>query len=464
MKRFWVCAALLLTFATALAQPAIPDSPMGKTLSDYLAAINSGSAEKIEAFKAAHHYGIPTDEELRFSRDTGGLSLLKVESSGATNIVALAQEKQSDTIARLTINEIGTAGAPKLSITARGIPRPAEYAIPRLPQAEAIHALDARADQLLKQGRLSGNMAIERNGKIIYQRNWGMANRDSHTPVDLHTKFRIGSNNKMFTAIATLQLVAAGKLSLQDTVGKALPDYPNREIADKVTIHMLLTHSGGTGDFFGPEFDRERLNLKTHADYIKLFGNRAPQFEPGTRDRYSNYGYLLLGRIIEAISGQDYYNYVQNHIFQPAGMTETGSLPEHIVVPGRSTGYTSDHGQSVSNSEYLPYRGAAPGGGYSTLGDFLLFAHALRDHKLLPKSLQDQATGPQNRDKNYGYGFGMGGEGRSHWIGHTGGAPGMNAEFRIYPDAGIVIIALCNVDPPAATTLTSFYANRMPLN
>jgi D-alanyl-D-alanine carboxypeptidase len=456
-------AALHLLPLSVVAQPAIPDTAMGNTLSDYLAAVNSGDAAQINVFKAAHHYGVSAEIELQFSRLTGGLAPLKIESSDAS-IVVLVKEKQSDTISRLTISEIGTADAPKLSVSVQGIPRPAEYDIPRLSQTEAIHALDARAAQLLKQGRLSGNMAIERDGKIIYKRNWGAANRETHTPVTLHTKFRIGSDNKMFTAVATLQLVAAGKLSLQDTVGKVLPDYPNKEIADKVTIQMLLTHSGGTGDFFGPEFDRERLNLKTHADYVKLFGNRGPLFEPGTQDRYSNYGYLLLGRIIEAVSGQDYYDYVQDHVFRPAGMTETGSLPESVVVPGRSTGYTFDQGQWVSNGEYLPYRGAAPGGGYSTLGDFLLFAHALRDHKLLPKFLQDQATGPRNRNRNYGYGFGMAGEGKARWIGHGGGSPGMNAEFRFYPESGIVIVALCNMDPPVATILTQFYANRMPLN
>ena len=105
--------------------------------------------------------------------------------------------------------------------------------------------------------------------------------------------------NKMLTAVATLQLVEAGKLALDEPVGKHLRGYPNREVATRVTVRHLLTHTGGTGDIFGPEFDRNRLQLREHADYVQLYGSRAPNFAPGSRFEYSNYGFVLLGAIIE---------------------------------------------------------------------------------------------------------------------------------------------------------------------
>lgn len=456
--------ALLLLAAPASAQPVIPDTAMGKTLSDYLTALNSGDAAQIENFRTTHHFGDPAARLLGFFRQTGGFTLLKIENSDAVSISGLAQEKQSDQIARFTIKETGTADTPKLSIQMEAVSRPAEFAIPRLSQAEVIKALDLRAAQLASQDRLSGAMLIERKGRIIYCKTWGLADRASGKAVTLDTKFRLGSDNKMFTSVAVLQLVAAGKISLDDKIGDYLPDYPNKEAAQKVTIRMLLSHRGGTGDFFGPDFDKNRLNLKHNEDYIALFGNRAPVFEPGTKERYSNFGFIILGSIVQHVSGEDYYDYVRRHVFLPAGMKDTGSLPENTPVPHRAIGYMWKDNQWVNNADTMPYRGMAAGGGYSTVGDLLKFAHALESGKLLPKALKEQATNFQTPTKWYGYGFAVDGEGLSRWYGHGGGAPGMNAELKVFPNAGIVIVALANLDPPAATLLADYYANRMPLN
>ena len=157
--------------------------------------------------------------------------------------------------------------------------------------------------------------------------------------------------NKMFTATAVLQLVQAGKINLTDPLGKYLPDYPNKDVATKVTIHHLLTHTGGTGDFFGPEFDKHRLELRTLQDYVKLYGERGLAFEPGSRWDYSNYGFLLLGLVVQKASGQDYYEYVREHIFKPAGMNSTDSLPEDQTVADRSIGYTKMDGAKRVASE-----------------------------------------------------------------------------------------------------------------
>ena len=152
----------------------------------------------------------------------------------------------------------------------------------------------------------AGAALVAHDGKVVFSGAYGFANREKRTPNTLDTQFRIGSMNKMFTAIAVLQLVQVGKVRLNDPLGKYITDYPNPEVAAKVTIHQLLTHTGGTGDFFGPEFDAHRVELKSLNDYVTLFGRRGPEFEPGSRWAYSNYGMLLAGVVIERVSGQSY--------------------------------------------------------------------------------------------------------------------------------------------------------------
>jgi len=154
--------------------------------------------------------------------------------------------------------------------------------------------------------------------------------------------------------------VQSGKVTLNAPLGTYLTDYPNRDVATKVTIHHLLTHTGGTGDIFGPEFTAHRLELKTLDDYVKLYGARGLEFEPGTRWQYSNYGFLLLGVIVERASGLSYYDCVRDRIFKPAGMTGSGSEPEDAAVPGRAKGYMRQKGAWVLNTDTLPYRERQP--------------------------------------------------------------------------------------------------------
>ncbi len=248
-----------------------------------------------------------------------------------------------------------------------------------------------------------------KNGKPIFAEAYGLADREKKIPNTLQTGFRIGSMNKMFTATAVLQLVQAGKVKLADPLGKYLPGYPNGEVASTVTIHQLLTHTGGTGDIFGPEFEAHRLELRTLDDYVRLYGSRGPQFKPGSRWEYSNYGFLLLGVVIEQASGESYYDYVRDHVYQPAGMTSTGAEPESEAIPGRSIGYMKIGGSWQPNTGTLPYRGTSAGGGYSTAEDLLKFANALLTHKLLDAHYTELLTtgkvATPMGDK-YAYGFG----------------------------------------------------------
>lgn len=189
---------------------------------------------------------------------------------------------------------------------------------------------------------------------------------------------------------------------------------------------------------------------------------RGLSFEPGARFEYSNYGFVLLGVLIEQVSGASYYDYVGDNVFRRAGMTSTGSLPESEDVPNRAVGYTrpSPGGAWVPNTDTLPWRGTAAGGGYSTVGDLLRFAQALSSGTLISKATLAEATRPHRQQ--YGYGFEVQGEGPLRSYGHGGGAPGMKGELRVFPQLGYVVVSLSNLDPPAASELVDFFALRMP--
>jgi CubicO group peptidase (beta-lactamase class C family) len=454
--------ATVFVAAPAAGQPEIPNTPAGKVFTQWLTSFNSADPAQLRAFDAAHSRkeGPTVEDRLAFRERTGGFTLLRVEKSEPLELVALLKERGSDTVARMEM-EVSSDDPPKvLKSILQAIPSPPDQEIPRMTEADALAALTARVDELAKNDQFSGAVLVARHGKVLLQKAWGRANRETGAPVTPDTRFRIGSMNKMFTAVAILQLVEAGKLALDDPIGKYLTDYPNKDVASKVTVRHLLTHTGGTGDIFGPEFEKNRLTLRTHSDYLKLYGSRGLDGEPGKQFQYSNYGFILLGALIEKVTGMSYYDYVESKIFRPAGMTSTGSLPETEAVPNRSTGYMKHDGAWVPNTDTLPWRGTAAGGGYSTAGDLLRFAEALESGKLISKKMLAEATTPQLG--GHGYGFNTRGEGPSRSYGHGGGAPGMNGELRVFPQLGTVLVALSNLDPPAATRLVDFYALRMP--
>jgi CubicO group peptidase (beta-lactamase class C family) len=331
-------------------------------------------------------------------------------------------------------------------------------------EADSIAALRERASQLAGEDKFAGQLLVARRGKILLDQSWGLADRDTGAAVTAQTRFRIGSMNKMFTTVAVLQLVEAGKIKLSDTLATYLPDYPNKELASKVTIRQLLSHTGATGDIFGPGYDSYRLTLRDHNAYLKQFGARALLGEPGKGFRYSNYGFVLLGAVIERVSAMSYYDYVDKKVYQPAGMKDTGSLPEEVDVPQRAKGYMRRDGAWKPNTDTLPYRGMAAGGGYTTTHDLLAFAQALESGKLVSKALLDEATEAAGSGDGFGLGFMHDGVAISRMYGHNGGAPGMNGALWIYPNAGYVVIGLSNLDPEAATRAMIFFTRRMPLN
>lgn len=319
-------------------------------------------------------------------------------------------------------------------------------------EADALAALRADLEKASAADQFSGAVLVAKNGKELFSEAYGLADRENEVANTVQTRFRIGSMNKMFTATSVLQLVQLGKIKLTDPLGKHVADYPNQDVATKVTIHHLLTHTGGTGDIFGPKYEAHRLELRTLDDYVALYGTRPPAFEPGSKWAYSNYGMVLLGVVIERVSGMSYYDYVAKHIYEPAGMDRSGSEPESDVVRG------------TPNTDTLPYRGTSAGGGYSTVGDLLRFADALLGHRLLNAEHTEMLIAGKVDSaggRRYAYGFEDGRNGVGA-VGHGGGAPGMNGDLKIYPQSGYVVAVLSNLDPPAAQRVSTFLDARLP--
>src|SRR6476660_842736 len=285
-------AALSLGLSLAGSPPELPSTPAGKVLAGYLEALNSGNKDKLEAFIKAHRPDRPDalNRMLDLRWNTGGFDLYSLESSQALNIQVLLHEREGNgNYNRMSITVSDGEPAVITNISLAVIPPPAGAPVPeRLTQGAAVVAWNAEIDKAAANGKFSGVWLWAKNGKAITSGARGKADRETGIDNTLNTQFRIGSMNKMFTAVATLQLVECGKLSLDDTLGKILSDYPNANVASKVKVRHLLSHTGGTGDIFGPKFQAHRLELRTLQDYVKLYGERGLQFEPGTRWEYSN--------------------------------------------------------------------------------------------------------------------------------------------------------------------------------
>jgi CubicO group peptidase (beta-lactamase class C family) len=303
-----------------------------------------------------------------------------------------------------------------------------------------VNQIAAAVDKAAAEDRFSGVVLVAKDGVPLLSRAWGMADPANSTANRPDTKFNLGSINKIFTHVGIGQLAAEGKLSLTDTIANHLPGLAVPS-ADKITIEQLLQHRSGLGDIFGPKFMTSQASLRTLADYVPLFADQPLQFEPGTSQRYSNAGFVVLGLIIEKLSGQTYYDYVRDHITKPAGMTDTASYAIDEKVANRAVGMTrrGPNGPLTarqSNARTLPARGSSAGGGYSTTTDLLRFSQALLADKLLPKRWTDwvfsgKLDGPGQRN-----------------IGVAGGSPGVNGVLEIEPPYTIVVLS--NFDPPSA--------------
>lgn len=319
--------------------------------------------------------------------------------------------------------------------------------------------LDSRAADF------SGVVLVARGDTVEIIGSYGLADRASGRKNTADTRFNLGSINKTFTAIAIAQLIQQGRLSLDDTLAKRLPDYPNPGAAAKIRIRDLLTHRSGVAQFMGANFGDG-----TVADMTKLIAAEPLAFEPGTQQQYSNGGYVVLGRVIEVVSGMSYSAYVSEKIYRPAGMTNTGFLKEGDSHASVALGYFAADAQgrpamgAPGVGSNPPGPGNPAGGGYSTVTDMFRFALALRNGGLLDARMTDYVlNGTFSGESEPKFGFALREQvvGNRRFIGNGGGAPGVNAEFRFEPKGDYTVVVLANSSPPAATRLLTEILNRL---
>lgn len=266
----------------------------------------------------------------------------------------------------------------------------------------------ARIDQLLSQyhkyGQFNGSVLVADNGKVLYEKGFGLANMEWNIPNTPDTKFRLGSITKQFTATLILQLVEQGKIKLDGKLIDYLPDY-RKDTGSKVTVHHLLSHTSGIPSYTSLPgfFENVSRNPFTVDDFIKKYASGDLEFEPGSKFAYDNSGYFLLGAIIEKITGKPYEQVLKENIFDPVGMKNSGYDHWGTIINKRATGY-SKTARGYQTAPYLdmsiPY---AAGSLYSTVEDLYLWDQALYGEKILSAKSKELMFKPNLN--NYGYGF-----------------------------------------------------------
>jgi CubicO group peptidase (beta-lactamase class C family) len=312
---------------------------------------------------------------------------------------------------------------------------------------------DKMLSEQFKTNETGATALVARKGQIIYKKAFGMANLEYNIPMQVDNIFRIGSITKQFTAVAILQLMEQGKLNLQDSINKFIPDYPTH--GHKITIEHLLTHTSGIQSYTGmKDFEKQvTLDLKP-TELIDYFKNEPMEFAPGTKMKYNNSGYFLLGYIIEKVSGKTYPQYVEDNFFKPLGMSNSLYGSDSKIVKNRAGAYDKDS-TGVINAPLMsmtqPYAG---GSIQSTVEDLFKWHQAVHSYKLVKKESLDKAFTKykltDGKETGYGYGWFLRNIQESPTIEHGGGINGFLTQSIYLPkeDVFVAVFSNCNCNPP----------------
>lgn len=420
--------------------------------------MNIGNRDSLERFIGERFVtsgpgSVPTADRIerlqRLHSIFGDLTLHTVDSIAPSRASGIAQSSRTESWRRFAVL-LDTA--PPNRILRVGVAPASAPDAPtrRLSDAEVVAQLRGYMERLARRDVFSGTVLLAKGGKPLFSAAYGEANKDFGVKNTVDTKFNLGSMNKMFTSVAIMQLVEAGKVSLEDTLGKFLPAGAMRaDVLSKVRVKHLLTHTSGLGSYFSPRWDSlSRAMFRSVDDWMPLVKDETLEFEPGTRWSYSNTGMLLLGKVIESASGKDYFDYVRERIFRPAGMTSTDSYELDRVTKNLAVGYEPEDGpggpQYRNNIFQHVIRGGPAGGGYSTVGDLTRFAVALQEGRLVSRDGARLLTTPKPElsSPEYGFGFGISEGGRI--VGHSGGFPGISAQLDIYLIDGYTMAVMAN--------------------
>ncbi len=300
-------------------------------------------------------------------------------------------------------------------------------------------------NEIVSKNQLSGTLLVAQNGKIVFGKAFGLANRSFDVPNKIDTKFLIGSLTKQFTAVLIMQQVEAGKIKLDDKISSYLADF-RKDIGNKISIQNLLTHTHGIPN----AKEAERYKPMTKEEYLKTFCEKDLEFEPGTKFNYSNIvGYFLLGLILEKVTGKPYDQLLNERILQPTAMINSGYLNQKTLVKDFAVGYIRKS-DSFENAPYWDMsQSFSAAAMYSTVQDLFLWDQALRTNKLLSAKSRAEIFTPFN-STHYGFGWyimdpEINGK-KKILAGHTGGANGYKSQIIRGIDDDIVVIYLSNDD------------------
>jgi CubicO group peptidase (beta-lactamase class C family) len=461
-RHFAITASLFVALQTPVAsvsaQTPASRAPSESALRELVRVMNTGNRDTLvrfvrERFVVAGPGAIPVEERVgrlgRLHSMFGDLTLRTVDSVAPARASGVVQSARTEAWRRVAV--LLDTTPPNRILRVGILPADAPDApTRRLTDAEVVEQLRGYMERMARRDVFSGTVLVAKRGKPLFSGAYGEANKDFGVRNTVDTKFNLGSMNKMFTSVAIMQLAEAGKLSLDDTLGKFIPAGSMRADAlSKVRLKHLLTHTSGLGSYFSPRWDSlSRAMFRSVDDWMPLVKDETLQFEPGTRWAYSNTGMLLLGKVVESASGKDYFDYVRERIFQPAGMTSTDSYELDRVTKNLAVGYEREEtprgAQYRNNIFQHVIRGGPAGGGYSTVGDLTRFAVALQEGRLVSREGVRLLTTPKPElsSPDYGYGFAI--DAGSRIVGHSGGFPGISAQLDIYLADDYTVAVLAN--------------------
>lgn len=313
-------------------------------------------------------------------------------------------------------------------------------------------ALASAFEQLEQEHPFSGTILIAQAGDVVFEHAYGFASRQLNVPNALDTKFHIASLTKMFIAMAALVLTEQGRMSLQEKPATYLPELA--ALDQDITLHHLLSHTSGLQDIYDvPHLRFEMSRLKhEHGDLLSYLVQLPQMFRPGEGWQYSSTGYILLGYLMERVTGFSFSDLMQRYVLTPLSMTNTGLDRPRWINPGRAYGHTARDGQLVNADNDELSRFDAPGELYSTVHDLKIWCEAMFDCPLVaPQTLQLMFTpyGQVDAFLKYGYGWFLAPQFRMH----GGGTPGFLSRMRQYPEQHVSIILLFNSDQMSLETI-----------
>lgn len=316
-------------------------------------------------------------------------------------------------------------------------------------QPQTLDWLAGYIQKLERETELSGSILIAKGEQVIFEKYWGFADLENQRKIDPKTLFGLASGSKMFTAVAIVQLMEQGKLKLTDKLSDYFPDFPNRAWAEKTTLKHLLSHTSGIAEYWTSENEPAMLQFTDWHQYLPLIYKEGFRAEPGTESSYSNSNFMLLGAVVERVSGKDFYKFIEENILKKAGMAHSGyfdhsdkTLP--LVVP-----YARKEGGGWQDNRAKQFKKGSPAGGcYSNASDMLLFSKALTSNKLVSaESLNlmttDWTIGTKDADP-CGLGLLLQKHEQESSFGHGGTAGGVNFEYRFFPKMGIALLVFNN--------------------